>query len=162
MRAGWRVFSIPLILGLLVTLSAWAGQTAVSGAGKVTAQGTGKVSFKGTGTVDVTLQPATPGGGRLVVGKKARRHEEADDALSAEQWRGLAQAPHEAVLYNNHTGNLLYVLPGGDRKIKVVVAPDWQAKGQGTLNSVRTVFKVGAQALGDKRRYAVVRGKIEE
>lgn len=105
---------------------------------------------------DVTLED------RLVVGKKASRHEVAGDALTPDEWRALAGMRHEAVLYDRDDGRLLYVLPGGDRKIKVVVAPDWRAKGRGTLNSARAVFKVGDDALRDPRRYAIVRGQVEE
>lgn len=107
---------------------------------------------------DITLDD------RLVVGKKAIRHEAAGDALTAEEWRTLPTLQREAVLYDNDTGNVLYVLtPLADsRKVKMVVALDYKTKGKDAANSVRTVFKVGGQALGDSKKYVVIRGEIKK
>ncbi len=103
---------------------------------------------------------------RLLVGKKARRHEQAGDALSPEEWRALAEylnAP-EAVLFDRETGNLLYVFPAADgRKGKIVVNPDfWHKPTKQSLASVRTVFKLGADALMNPNRYAVIRGEVRK
>jgi hypothetical protein len=99
---------------------------------------------------------------RIVVGKKAERHEAAGNALTEAQWRALGRMQPEAVLYDNTDGRLLYVLPGDDRKIKVVVAPDyWDKQQKATLNSVRTVFSTGSLALKDKTRYTVIRGQVK-
>ena len=105
---------------------------------------------------DVTLED------RIVVGKKARRHAEAGNALSETQWRGLAAARPEAVLYDKKDGRLLYVLPApGERKIKVVVAPDyWDKKSRASVNSVRTAFAVARHVLTDGR-YEIVRGEVK-
>lgn len=102
---------------------------------------------------------------RLIVGKKAARHEAAGDALSADEWARLpeAVADPEAVLYDTDTGSLIYVMPsaGDPRRTKVVVAPEfWDKNLKVGINSVRTVFKVGANALTNRRRYEVVRGEI--
>ena len=93
---------------------------------------------------------------RLIVGKKAARHENAGDALSIIEWKNipilLAASPK--ALFDNDTGKVLYVLPSPDSKtIKLVVELDFKAKKQQTLNSVRSAFKINANALQDKRRY---------
>jgi hypothetical protein len=99
---------------------------------------------------------------RIVAGKKAERHEAAGTALTENQWRALARMAPEAVLYDNIDGRLLYVLPVADRKIKVVVAPDfWDKKQKATVNSVRTVFTTEALALKDRTRYTVIRGRVK-
>ncbi len=107
---------------------------------------------------DITIED------RLIIGKKARRHEAAGDALTEEEWLTLAEvidAP-EAVLYDNEDGNLLYVFPSADaRKGKVVVNPDFWHKGRPTP-SVRSAFKVGADALLGPKRYSVIRGKVKK
>lgn len=102
---------------------------------------------------------------RLIIGKKARRHEAVGDALTTEEWRALPRLEREAVLYDNETGNVLYVLtPLADdpRKVKAVVALDYRAKGKDAANSVRSVFKVGKEALLDRRRYEVIDGAVEK
>ncbi len=72
-------------------------------------------------------------------------------------------ASPEAVLYDNETGHLLYVLPSlAERRVKVVVAPDFMSKKRPIENSIRSVFRVGVSALRDTRRYRVIRGKLEE
>ncbi len=103
---------------------------------------------------------------RLVVGKKAERHKKSGDALSDAEWDSLPNAvlTPQAVLYDNDDGKLLYVMPSLDdpRKVKVVVEPDvWEKKVKMQTNAVRSVFKVGKEALLDKRKYSQVRGKIE-
>lgn len=102
---------------------------------------------------------------RLIVGKKARRHEEAGDALTPEEWRDLAASIEnaEAVLYDTVNDNVLLVAPSADgRRIKVAVAINYLRKGNAVENSTRSVFKVKAQALRDRRRYRVIRGRVEE
>lgn len=71
----------------------------------------------------------------------------------------------EAVLYDNDTGNLLYVLSAmtDGRRIKVVVTPDfWHKKQQASLNSTRSAFKIDVNALIDSRKYTVVQGKVKD
>ncbi len=104
---------------------------------------------------------------RLMVGRKAARHQANGDALTPEEWAslpdGLADGL-EAVLYDTETGNLLYVMPSRDdpRKIKAVVQPDFVTKKPKTrVNMARAVFKVDAQALRDRTRYQVVRGELK-
>lgn len=104
---------------------------------------------------------------RLVVGKKAVRHEAAGDALSDDEWRGLSAsyyAEEKAVLYDNDSGNILYVLPpaSGEKKIKVVVKPDyWDTKAKETVASSRAAFKIDVEALMDRRKYTVIDGEIK-
>jgi len=102
---------------------------------------------------------------RLIVGKKAKRHEKAGNALSAPEWIGLAAAFNEAkaVVYDNNDGKLLYVLSGisGDKKIKVVIAPEFWKKGQKTEPSTRSVFKIDVNALQDVRRYTLISGSLK-
>jgi SPP1 gp7 family putative phage head morphogenesis protein len=103
---------------------------------------------------------------QLLVGKKAARHQQKGDALQREDWLGLATlvAQPEAVLFDLVDQHLVYVGParGGRRNTKVVVAPDWiTGKAPKTrLNEVRTAFRIGVDALRDRKRYEVVRGKL--
>lgn len=102
---------------------------------------------------------------RLIVGKKAGRHQDQGNALSDAEWRNLARllSEPEAVLYDTETGNLLYVLPStGGRAIKTVVAPNFTAKKRPVEHSVRSVFHVGVEALMDRRRYRVIRGRLND
>jgi len=102
---------------------------------------------------------------RLIVGKKAVRHQAAGNALAQAEWRVLPagmMAP-EAVLYDQADGKLLYVVSSIDdpRSIKVVVEIDVMSKKlQNTANEATSVFKINKQALRDRTRYELVSGKI--
>lgn len=106
---------------------------------------------------------------RLIVGRKAARHEAAGDALTPEEWAALPEglANPKAVLYDTETGNLLYVFDsiGDPRKQKLVVRPDFVIKKpKAQLNLARSTFKLKSSDLtaGVKGgRYRVVRGEIE-
>jgi len=101
-------------------------------------------------------------GDKIIVGAKAARHELAGDALTDNEWKNLPAAVHpaERVLYDKTDGNILFVMPSEDepRNIKVTVKTDfYEKKLKQKINSVRSVFKVGASALDDRTRYEVIR-----
>lgn len=105
---------------------------------------------------------------RLLVGRKARRHEAAGDALTREEWEALPAglANPRAVLYDTIEKNLLYVFDApGERVQKLVVRPDFIMKKQKSqMNVARTAFKLKSSdlAAGVKGgRYRMVRGEIE-
>lgn len=102
---------------------------------------------------------------RLMVGKKADRHVSGGDALSQEEWMNLPAAISDpkAVLYDNETGNLLYVsdVANDDRKQKIVVQMDFvPKKPKRKINMARTAFKVDSTALAGKK-YQVIRGNVD-
>jgi len=104
---------------------------------------------------------------RLMVGKKADRHISDGDALSAAEWLALPDglADPKAVLYDNETGNLLYVLDSQNdaRSQKLVVQMDFiPKKPKKKINMARTVFKVNPMALENETRYQLVRGKTKK
>ena len=99
---------------------------------------------------------------RIVVGKKADRHKNAGNALSAEEWRSApAMLKSTAnVLYDKVDNNLLYVYPvaGDDKIVKVVVEINvYDKKLEGIYNQVSTAFKINGNALLDKTRYIKIR-----
>lgn len=81
----------------------------------------------------------------LLVGKKAKRHEASGDALTDEEWLGLFDALSSPmqVLYDVHSGKLLYVLAASDgRAQKLAVEFDFKVKKQdGALNMIVSAFK---------------------
>jgi len=98
---------------------------------------------------------------RLLTGKKADRHTSAGDALSEEEWKSIpmALASDPAVLYDNDTEKVLYVLPSltDSRSVKIVIALDYYiGKQKKALNLARSAFKIDANALLDRRRYKVL------
>lgn len=102
---------------------------------------------------------------RLLVGAKAERHDLAGDALTQAEWASLpdALADPKAVLYDNETGNLLYVMDSANdpRAQKLVVQMDFvPKKPKRKINMARTAFKVDATALKGKK-YQVIRGSVE-
>lgn len=102
---------------------------------------------------------------RLMVGRKADRHEQAGDALSEAEWLDLPVklSSPKAVLYDNETGNLLYVMDSASdaRAQKLVVQMDFvPKKPKRKINMARTAFKVDQVALKGKK-YSVIRGEIE-
>lgn len=102
---------------------------------------------------------------RLMVGKKADRHESDGDALSEAEWLELpgVLADPVAVLYDNETGNLLYVsnVTNDDRKQKIVVQMDFvPKKPKKKINMSRTAFKLDSTALIGKK-YQVIRGSVK-
>jgi len=104
---------------------------------------------------------------RLIVGKKAARHQRQGNALSAEEWsalpRGLARP--EATLYDSANGTLLYVYPSIDnRKIKVVVKMQEKRKGGQTRDLVATAFKLPASDIAGNIKggqFVLIRGSVQ-
>jgi hypothetical protein len=98
---------------------------------------------------------------KLLVGKKAQRHDAAGDALTDEEWLGLFDtlANPLQVLYDVNTGKLLYVLPAADgRAQKLAVEFDFQVKKrEGTLNMIVSAFK----PLLEKIEGAIVGGLLQ-
>ncbi len=95
---------------------------------------------------------------RLLVGRKAARHEAAGNALTPEEWKSLpgALADGREVYYDKVDGKLLYIVPAltDDRVMKLAVQVDFvTAKQKQHLNVVRAGFKIDGNALQDKTRY---------
>lgn len=102
---------------------------------------------------------------RLLVGLKTERHALKGDSLSPEEWLNLpvALSNPKAVLYDNETGNLLYVsdVANDERKQKIVVQMDFvPKKPKRKINMARTAFKLDSTALTGKK-YQVIRGSVE-
>lgn len=91
---------------------------------------------------------------RLVVGAKARRHDEQQNTLSTAEWRALTKTLDQpgAVYLDTRTQNLLFVTDGVGAT-KVVVEFTRPARAQG-LNLVRTALRVSAESVT-----AAVKGK---
>ena len=95
---------------------------------------------------------------RLIVGKKAKRHEAAGNALTTDEWKRLpgALASEREVYYDKTNGNLLYVVSAlsDDRVVKLAVQVDFAVdRPKRTLNVARAGFKINANALQDTSRY---------
>lgn len=105
---------------------------------------------------------------RLMVGRKADRHEQAGDALSEAEWLELPVklADPKAVLYDNDTGNLLYVMDAAadTRTQKLVVQMDFvPKKPKRKINMARSGFKIKQDDLiggVNGGRYQIVRGNV--
>lgn len=80
---------------------------------------------------------------RLIVGKKALRHEAQGSAITIEQWHQLPDLLPGATWYlDKHTGNLVAIMDGGvDVAIKAVFTPSGQAD---TVMTIPTVSVAGS------------------
>jgi len=81
----------------------------------------------------------------LVLGPKQRRHADAGNAFSREEWRnlpGMLAAP-ERILFDTRSGKLLYIYPaGGADKAKMAVEFDYRrSREQQMANAVVSAFK---------------------
>ena len=99
---------------------------------------------------------------RLLTGRKAARHEQAGNALTAEEWKSVPESldSRRRVYFDKQENRLLYVLPAIDdnRSIRLVVHVDFvTARPRRTVNMVRSGFKINVQALEDRTRYAEIR-----
>lgn len=98
---------------------------------------------------------------RLIVSKKATRHEKAGDALTIEEWRSLPVALSEAKVYfDKLNGSVLYVFASqtDGRSVKLAVEVNFvSSRPKKTLNLARSGFKINAQALEDRTRYVQIR-----
>lgn len=110
---------------------------------------------KATGTVPRTSEIAIED--RLIVGRKAERHEAQGNALTPEEWKSLPDAleNERRCYFDREKQNLLYVLPSADeRQVKLAVEVDFViGRKKTTLNLARAGFKVDAQIFEDKTRY---------
>jgi hypothetical protein len=99
---------------------------------------------------------------RLLVGKKAERHRQKGDALTVDEWKrvpALLDGAREAY-WDTLKNNIIYVLPAldGERVAKLAVEVDFIGRrGNGTLNLVRSGFKMNPQALEDRTRYLPIK-----
>jgi len=98
---------------------------------------------------------------KLIVGKKADRHEAAGNALSADEWKRIPQELDGATVYFDKLKNaVLYVFDSQTdaRSIKIAVEVNFvSSKPKATLNLARAGFKINPQALEDRIRYEVIR-----
>lgn len=100
-------------------------------------------------TAEVAIQDS------LVVGQKARRHEQAGDALSADDWQSLPQivADPERLLFDTRSGKLLFIGPppsaGSDaRQVKLALEFAFRLKKQkGETNLIVSAFRTSAAGL---------------
>ena len=97
-----------------------------------------------------------------LAGQKARRHAQADNALTALELKALPQqfAAAEQVLWDIKNRTLLYILPGEDHRTKVAVRFNREQYGKIKVDDAATLFKVSPQDLASGLRgglYEVVR-----
>jgi len=88
---------------------------------------------------------------RLIIGKKALRHQQAGDALTADEW-GMLPAILEQplqILFDRRSGKLIYVAASGDsREVRLVVEFDYKLKrNKGETNMIVSAFKVPREAI---------------
>jgi hypothetical protein len=98
---------------------------------------------------------------KLIVGKKAQRHESAGDALTIDEWKDVPlNLPGAKVYFDKVNNNLLYVFNAQEqgRIIKLAIEVNFVfSKPKMTLNLARSGFKINPQALADRTRYEEVR-----
>lgn len=98
---------------------------------------------------------------KLLSGAKARRHDQAGNALSADEWKTLPllMAEAEQVLWDTENSTLLYVLPAEDDRVsKLLVRFGRLRSGGNRVEDVATVFKVPQVAIRD----GLARGLYQE
>lgn len=99
---------------------------------------------------------------RLIVGRKAVRHEASRRGLTDDEWRRLPElaAGRTAAVFDTQKNNLLLVITALDgRNAKIALEPNFVRGGQ-SLNSARTVFKMDIDALRDRQRYDLLWGEL--
>lgn len=99
---------------------------------------------------------------RLLVGKKARRHQEQGNALTADEWKSVPGGLEDQrkVYFDKQENKLLYVLPAinDERSIRLVVEVDFvTARPKRSINMARSGFKINVQALQDRTRYVEIK-----
>ncbi|MCL1861796.1 MAG: phage minor head protein [Proteobacteria bacterium] len=90
---------------------------------------------------------------RLIVGKKAARHLAAGNALTDAELKSipalLRSADKQAYLQLEN-GNVIYLLPSGDKSMKLAVQVDFVVKGgKLKVNMVRSAFKIDPSKVTD-------------
>lgn len=87
----------------------------------------------------------------LLVGKKAARHADAGNALTAEEWSRLPELLErpEQILFDTRTGKLLYIVKSEEPGMgKLAVEFDYvEKKTKGVLNQLVSAFHVAAEAI---------------
>lgn len=152
----FRLLSTRLIDGLEQQLSGWvdavlaaglpAGRTAVVGCLGPEELAWLAVRGEAPETAGILIED------RLLVGRKAERHELAGNALSPDEWKQLPSvlAFPEQVLWDVRNQTLLYVFPAGDDTSgKLAVAVNYNLKKTGIVNLARTAFKIPSAHLSD-------------
>jgi len=89
---------------------------------------------------------------RLMAGVKAKRHLNAENALSATEWAKLPErlAKPQMVLWDTDKRNFLYVLDSDDgRAAKLVVRSNRVQTGAVKVDDAATVFKVPPSSITD-------------
>lgn len=104
---------------------------------------------------------------RLIVGKKTDGSASAGDVLTEWEWMALPVelSDPKAVLYDNETGNLLYLMDSINdvSSEMLVVRMDLSPKKpKRKINLVSTVFRVNQMALENEARYQLIRGSLEK
>lgn len=104
---------------------------------------------------------------RLLVGKKATRHETDGDALTPEEWKDLpaALAVPEAVLWDVARETLLYIFPAADKKGKIAIQVNSKEKKQGVINVAKSGYKVKADDVAAHIKggqYLSIRGELNQ
>ncbi|MDR1063652.1 MAG: hypothetical protein LBL48_06935 [Azoarcus sp.] len=97
---------------------------------------------------------------RLMVGKKAGRHEGKGDALTSDEWKRAAALMRHAnrdAYYDTVRKNIVYLLTlskSAKNKAKLAIEVDFIAKGsKQKMNLARAAFKQDPQVFNDGRRY---------
>lgn len=103
----------------------------------------------------------------LMIGRKADRNTNDSGVLTEDEWKSLpvGLSDPRAVLYDNDTGNLLYVLNSQDdaRSQVLVVQMDFVSKKpKRKINLANTVFKANPRVLENEVRYQLVRGQLKK
>ena len=98
---------------------------------------------------------------RLLVGKKATRHEAAGTALTPDEWKSIPDAliSQRKAYFDKQEQKVIYILPSlsGDRSVKLAVQVDFvTGRPKQTVNAVRAGYKINAQALEDRARYEAI------
>lgn len=79
----------------------------------------------------------------VVVGAKATRHVARGDALTDEDWLRLPERLRQpkAVLLDNRSGNILFLLDGTERAPQLAVALNYSRRRDGQINLVRSAYR---------------------
>jgi hypothetical protein len=82
-------------------------------------------------------------GPNVIMGAKAARHQARGDALSDDDWLWLPQRLRQpkAVLLDNRSGQILFLLNGTERVPQLAVALDFKRRRDGTVNLVRSAYR---------------------
>jgi len=84
---------------------------------------------------------------RIVIGKKQKRHEAAQDGLNDAEWRALPRifANTKRVYLDTRSGKLIFVSDGADALTKIVVEFDPSQLKKTPYNQIDTAFRVSAK-----------------